>query len=92
MSHIQISNTLLVIAGMWSSHFIAVLMLHKSRCSSAMGSALYWVSTDVHGPRYGWSMCQASAMLLVPKTEPFGSQALCNLDPSHLLGDAMHLN
>ena len=24
--------------------------------------------------------------------EPFGSRALCNLDPSHLLGDAMHLN
>ena len=46
--------------------FIAVLMLYKSRCSSAMGSALYWVSTDVHGPHYGWSMRQASAMLLVP--------------------------
>ena len=24
--------------------------------------------------------------------EPFGSRALCNLDPSHLLGDAMHPN
>ena len=24
--------------------------------------------------------------------EPFGSRALCNLDPSHLLGDAMCLN
>ena len=31
-----------------------------------MGSTLYWVSTDMHGPRYGWSMRQASAMLLVP--------------------------
>ena len=31
-----------------------------------MGSALYWVGADVHGPRYGWSMRQASAMLLVP--------------------------
>ena len=24
--------------------------------------------------------------------KPFGSRALCNLDPSHLLGDSMHLN
>ena len=24
--------------------------------------------------------------------EPFGIRALCNLDPSHLLGDAMHPN
>ena len=24
--------------------------------------------------------------------KPFGSWALCNLDPSHLPGDAMHLN
>ena len=24
--------------------------------------------------------------------KPFGSQALCNLDPSHILGDVMHLN
>ena len=31
-----------------------------------MGSALYWMGADVHGPRYGWSMRQASAMLLVP--------------------------
>ena len=31
-----------------------------------MGSALYWMGTDVHGPHYGWSMRQASAMLLVP--------------------------
>ena len=31
-----------------------------------MGSTLYWVGADVHGPRYGWSMRQASAMLLVP--------------------------
>ena len=31
-----------------------------------MGSALYWMGVDVHGPRYGWSMRQASAMLLVP--------------------------
>ena len=31
-----------------------------------MGSAIYWVGVDVHGPRYGWSMHQASAMLLVP--------------------------
>ena len=31
-----------------------------------MGSTLYWVSMDVHGPCYGWSMCQALAMLLVP--------------------------
>ena len=30
-----------------------------------MGSALYWMGADMHGPRYGWSMHQASAMLLV---------------------------
>ena len=46
--------------------FIAVHVLYSSGCSSAMGSALYWMGTDVHGPRYGWSMRQASAMLLVP--------------------------
>ena len=46
--------------------FIAVLMLYSSGSASAMGSALYWVGMDVHGPRYGWSMRQASAMLLVP--------------------------
>ena len=46
--------------------FIAVLMLYKNGSGGAMGSALYWMGTDVHGPRYGWSMCQASAMLLVP--------------------------
>ena len=28
----------------------------------------------------------------VEVVKPFGSQALCNLDPYHLLGDAMHLN
>ena len=31
-----------------------------------MGSALYWMGADVHGPHYGWSMCQALVMLLVP--------------------------
>ena len=31
-----------------------------------MGSALYWMGVDVYGPRYGWSMRQALAMLLVP--------------------------
>ena len=41
-------------------------MLYSSGCSSAMGSALYWMGMDVHGPCYGWSMRQASAMLLVP--------------------------
>ena len=35
----------------------------SARCC---GGTLYWVSADVHGPHYGWSMCQASAMLLVP--------------------------
>ena len=33
-----------------------------------MGSTLYWMGADVHGPHYGWSMRQASAMLLVPDT------------------------
>ena len=28
----------------------------------------------------------------VEVVEPFRSKVLCNLDPSHLLGDAMHLN
>ena len=28
----------------------------------------------------------------VKVVEPFRSRALCNLDPSHLFGDAMHLN
>ena len=37
-----------------------------------MGSALYWVSVDMHGPCYGWSMRQASAMLLVPDTDIAG--------------------
>ena len=31
-----------------------------------MGSALYWMGADVHGPHYGWSMHQVLAMLLVP--------------------------
>ena len=66
LSRIQISNTLLVIAGVLVKPFIAVLMLYSSEGSSAMGNALYWMGTDMHGPRYGWSMCQASAMLLVP--------------------------
>ena len=66
MSRIQISNTLLVIAGMLVKPFIAVLVLYSSEGSSAMGSALYWMGMDVHGPRYGWSMHQASAILLVP--------------------------
>ena len=33
------------------------------------GGALYWVSMDMHGPHYGWSMHQASAMLLVPDSD-----------------------
>ena len=66
LSHIQISNTLVGYCWHVVKPFIAVLMLYSSQCSSAMGSTLYWVGTDVHGPHYGWSMCQASAMLLVP--------------------------
>ena len=55
------------IAGVLVKPFIAVLVLYSAvMVFSAMGSALYWVGTDVHGPRYGWSMRQASAMLLVP--------------------------
>ena len=51
--------------------FIAVLMLYsRSGGASAMGSAIYWVGMDMHGPRYGWSMHQASAMLLVPDIPP----------------------
>ena len=57
---------MLVIAGMLVKLFIAVLMLYKNGGASAMGSTIYWVGADMHGPRYGWSMCQASAMLLVP--------------------------
>ena len=68
MSHIQISNTLDGYCWHVVKPFIAVLMLYSSGCSSAMGSTLYWVSADVHGPHYGWSMRQVSAMLLVPDT------------------------
>ena len=66
VSHIQISNTLVSYCWRVVKPFIAVLVLYSSGCSSAMGSALYWVSVDVHESRYGWSMRQASAMLLVP--------------------------
>ena len=72
LSHIQISNT--VVGYCWHvvKPFIAVLMLYSSGgavCSGVLvlwGSTLYWMGMDVHGPCYGWSMCQASAMLLVP--------------------------
>ena len=65
MSHIQIINT--VVSYCWHvvKPFIAVLVLYKNG-ASAMGSAIYWMGADVHGPRYGWNMRQASAMLLVP--------------------------
>ena len=68
MSHIQISNTLVGYCWHVVKPFIAVLMLYSSGCSSAMGNALYWMGVDMHGPHYGWSMHQASAMLLVPDT------------------------
>ena len=67
--HVLYTNkqySVVVIAGMLVKLFIAVLVLYKNGCASAMGSTLYWVGVDVHGPRYGWSMRQASAMLLVP--------------------------
>ena len=66
MSRIQISNTLVGYCWRVVKPFIAVLVLYSSGAASAMGSALYWVSADVLWPRYGWSMRQASAMLLVP--------------------------
>ena len=46
--------------------FIAVLMLYRTEVLVLGGSAIYWVGADVHGPHCGWSMHQASAMLLVP--------------------------
>ena len=73
MSRIQISDTLVGYCWRVVKPFIAVLVLYCSGgavvqwwCASAMGSALYWMGMDMHGPRYGWSMCQVLAMLLVP--------------------------
>ena len=73
MSRIQISNTLVGYCWRVVKPFIAVLVttvvqvvvaaVVKARCN---GGALQWVSVDVLRPRYGWSMCQASALLLVP--------------------------
>ena len=67
MSYIQISNT--VVGYCWHvvKPFIAVLVLYSSAVLCAVvGSTLYWMGVDMHGPHYGWSMCQALAMLLVP--------------------------
>ena len=66
MSRIQISNTLVGYCWRVVKPFIAVLVLYSSGAVVLWGSALYWMGADVHGPRYGWSMRQASAMLLVP--------------------------
>ena len=66
LSHIQISNTLVGYCWCVVKPFIAVLMLYSSGAVVLWGSTLYWVGMDVHGPCYGWSMCQALAMLLVP--------------------------
>ena len=66
MSRIQISNTVVGYCWCVVKPFIAVLMLYSSGWCSAMGSALYCMGVDVHGPHYGWSMRQASVMLLVP--------------------------
>ena len=66
MSRIQICNTLVSYCWRVVKPFIALLVLYSSGSSSAMGSTLYWMGVDVHGARYGWSMRQASAMLLVP--------------------------
>ena len=66
-SHIQISNTVVGYCWCVVKPFIAVLVLYSSGGgASAMGSTLYWMGADMHGPRYSWSMHQASAMLLVP--------------------------
>ena len=42
--------------------------------------------------RYKDCLAPAVKDFWVEVVEPFGSRALCNLDPSHLLGDAMHPN
>ena len=42
--------------------------------------------------RYKDSWAPAVKDFWVEVVEPFRSRALCNLDPSHLLGDAMHPN
>ena len=53
--------------------------------------ALQYVSY-CNDARYKNKWAPAVKHFWVEVVEPFGSQALCNLDPSHLLGDAMHLN
>ena len=64
MSCIQISNTLVGYCWCVVKPFIAVLMLYSSDGAVVLWGVPYigWA----HGPRYGWSMRQASAMLLVP--------------------------
>ena len=64
MSRIQISNTLVGYCWHVVKPFIAVLMLYKTARHN--GGTLQWVSVDVLWPHYGWSMHQASALLLVP--------------------------
>ena len=66
VSYTNKQYSVVVIAGVLVKLFIAVLVLYKNGCASAMGNALFWVGADVHGPHYGWSMRQASTMLLVP--------------------------
>ena len=64
LSCIQIGNTL--VGYCWHVGKAVYCCAHAVQCSSALGSTLYWVGADVHGPCYGWSMHQALAMLLVP--------------------------
>ena len=65
LSRIQISNTLCLL-GVLVKPFIAVLVLYKNGVLVLWVVPYIGVGTDVHGPHYGWSMHQASAMLLVP--------------------------
>ena len=53
--------------------------------------ALQYVS-NCNDERYESRLAPVVKQFWAELVEPFGSQALHNLDPSHLLGDAMHLS
>ena len=53
--------------------------------------ALQYVSY-CNDKRYESRLAPVVKQFWVEVVKPFGSQDLCNLDPSHLLGDAMHPN